>query len=46
MKLALPKTLQTAKSGVTKSQKCILVHGQLVAKKHLSVPRHYLLVQK
>jgi len=29
-------------SGVAKSQKCILVHGQVVLKKHLSVPMHYL----
>ena len=33
-------------AGVAKSQNCILVHGQLVVKKHLSVPRHYLPVHK
>ena len=30
--------------GVAKSQKCILVHGQMVLEKHLSVPMHYLSV--
>ena len=33
-------------TGVAKSQKCILVHGQLVVKKQLSVSRHYLLIHK
>jgi len=34
------------KAGVAKSQNWILVHGQLVVQKHLSVPRHYLPVHK
>jgi len=29
-------------AGVATSQKCILVHGQVVLKKYLSVPMHYL----
>jgi len=39
----LPKML-CSKTGVAKSQKCILVHGQMVLEKHLSVPMHYLSV--
>jgi len=35
-----------AEPGVAKSQKCILVHGPLIVKQHLSVPRHYLPVHK
>ena len=40
------KTNVVQRPGVAKSQKCILVHGQLVVKKHLSVPRHYLPIHK
>jgi len=41
---ALVHINQLSHSGVAKSQKCILVHGQMVLEKHLSVPMHYLSV--
>ena len=31
-------------SGMAKSHKCVLVHGQVVLRKHLSVPKHNLSV--
>ena len=33
-----------SQTGVAKSQKCMLVHGQEVLEKNLSVPMHYLFV--
>ena len=44
--IALAAALNILQAGVAKSQKYILVHGQLVVKKHLSVPRLYLPVHK
>ena len=36
--------ISALKSGVAKSQNCILVHGQVVLIKHMSVPMHFLSV--